>query len=56
MPVTTAIAVATLKVMECSGARGALARRIISTRPVLGTPAALGPVERGDRSGEATPR
>ncbi len=40
MPVRTATAVAIRNVTECSGGRGAFARRIISTKPRCERPAA----------------
>ena len=42
MPVRTATAVAIRKVTECSGGRGAFARRTISTKPIPRRSAAPG--------------
>ena len=41
-PVRTATAVAIRNVTECSGGRGAFARRTISTKPMCERPALLG--------------
>jgi hypothetical protein len=40
-------------VTECSGAIGALARRIISTKPVRAMPVRLMPLGYGDGAGQA---